>query len=264
MRWHDAESLEQESPVLVQEEPPLDLSIPQVFTQPRRPDFGRNRLEIGPIVNRALEAHRTGKLSEFGMACGELYVEFQPGLDWAVSCWEYLLSTQGCRFLRREMGERRYHRSDYRPMLERDFPVLVRSAFKDCLVRYDAHTHGPNFTIYLRQALWPALIEQYQSLENPDDPLQRKLTGLSYLRCIPYQFLNDYHHELVYGALRGLPPNERRVIDLYFLQFQTDAAVIAGLEITTELLDLRRRSALEKLRRQTVLAYHLLLQIERY
>lgn len=251
--------------ILVQDEPGLDLALPHTFRQPPKPiPFTRGRSPIPHLVRQALEARRQDDPPGFGAAYGELVVEFQPALKWAWSCWDYLLTTEGCRFVPRDLGERRYHRSEYRAVLEPDFSRLVHKTFKECLAAYDPAVHGPSFIGHLRQALWPAVLAHYRQLDQPEDPRQRRLTGLSYLRCVPYQFLNDYHHELVHHVVRALPAGERKTVEQYHLRFQTPDAAGIALQLSPEEFGMRKDRALQRLKRRSVLAYHLLRQIERY
>ena len=265
--------------VLVQEEPALDLALPRVFRQPRPPAaFTRttrrrterrygplaSRAPIDRLARRAVEATQRGDAATFGEAYGELTSALQPMLQWAAASWDYLLSTEGCRFMPREMGERRYHRSDYRAVTEPDYARLVHRTFKQRLFEYAPAEHGCSFAGYLRQSFWPTVRERYQQLEQPLDPRHRTLTALSYLRCTPYQFLNDYHEVLVREALRALAAADQRVLEQYYLQFFTTEAAGEATGRTLPLFETARETALRRLRGRSVLAYHLLRQIERY
>lgn len=251
--------------VLVQEEPALDLALPRVFRRPAPPAaFTRGRIPVAALVQRAREAHQAGAAPQFGEACGELFIECQPALQWAAACWDYLLSTEGCRFMPREMGERRYHRSNYRAVTEPDYARLVHRTFKDRLLAYVPAEHGHSFTGYLRQSFWPALRDQYRQLNQPVDARHRTLTPLSYLRCTPYQFLNEYHEGLVREVLRALAAADRRVLERYYLQFFTTEAAGEATGLTPPLFETARAVALRRLRGRSALAYHLLRQIERY
>ena len=256
---------ETDGAVLIQEEPALDLALPHLFRRPAPPlAFARGRAPVTKLVRRALEAHGDGAMPQFGEAYGELLVEFQPALGWAVSCWDYLLSTEGCRFVPREMGERRYHRSDYRAVTEPDYARLVQRAFKQRLLAYRPVEDGGSFAGYLRQSFWPALREDYRQLNQPIDARHRTLTPLSYLRCTPYQFLNEYHETLVREALRGLATADRRVLERYYLQFFTREAASEALGVAPTDFEQAQETALRRLRGRSTLAYHLLRQIERY
>ena len=256
--------VESDRVTLVQEEPALDLAMPRVSRQPPRPRFTRGRVPVAPLVRTALTARRDDTRATWGEAYGMLLVEYHPALQWAFSCWDYLLSTEGCRFVPRDLGERRYHRSDYRAATDQEFARLVPRGFKACLLAYQPTPRGPAFTPYLHRAFWPAVRDQYRQLDRPDDARQRTLTALSYLRCTPYRFLNEYHDELVRTALQALPHAERQVLAQYHLHFYTEEATSAMLDL--EILPLREllAHALHRLRQREPLAYHLLRQIERY
>jgi len=250
--------------VLIQDEPALDLALPRVFHQPPKPAFTRDQAPVDPLVRRALEVRDLEATAAWGEAYGELAAAFQPALRWATSCWEYLLSTEGCRFVPRTMGEKRYCRGDYRALTEIDFPRLVHRVFKQCLLDYLPATHGPSFAVYLRQTLWPSVLAGYRRLEQPADHRQRTLTPWSYLRCTPYQFLNEYHDGLVHATISTLPRLERRAIESYYLRFYTDEAAGRALRLDPATFHAHKARALRRLRSRARLPYHLLLQIERY
>jgi hypothetical protein len=96
------------------------------------------------------------------------------------------------------------------------------------------------------------------------DPRHRALTPYSYLRCVPYQFLNDYHHDLVYATLERLPDVERQAIATYFLHFHTETATAETLGCAAEACLETLRQGLIKLLVNDRLVYCLLRQIERY
>ncbi len=249
---------------LVQHEPPLELDRPQCFRQPPAPPFLREHAALAPLVRRALAAREAAQAPAFGAAYGELVAAFRPGLDWAIACWDYLLSTEGCRFVPRDLSEKRCCRGDYRAVTERDFPRFVHRIFKQQLLAYAPAAHGPSFADHVRRTLWPAVAEGYRCLDQPSDPRQRRLTTLSYLRCTPYVFLNDYHDTLVRDAVNGLSAEDRAVIQHYHFRFHTPEATETALEWSTGEGETGVRAALARLRGRAELAYYLLRQIERY
>ncbi len=269
-----------------EEAPPLDLWLPQLFRRPKAPCFQRGKAPIQKLVAQAAKAHQSQDSSGFGQAYGELLAEFQPAIQWALSCWEFLLSTEGCRFVLRSMEEKLYCRGDYRAFSQNDFQRIVYRTFKECLFLYVSgcdsgpsrrvpHRRGLNYAAIppfettgfrwvFKQTFWPTLLKNYRTLENPPDPAQRKLTGYSYLRCVPYQFLNPYHHERVHGTVKGLPPSQRQAVELYYLRFYKEEAAALNLRISLYAFWRRRKGALRLIAQKDYLSYILLNQIERY
>lgn len=242
----------------------LDREMPRVYRQPRAPQFSRGAKQTRQILLRARQAYREGNPLEFGKAYGELCSEFQPAIQWALSCWEYLLTLRGCRFLSRSGYERLYNRGHYRVFTENDFQGLVHRTFKECLLAYLEGRHFVSFERHLRRNLWPRISDNYRALEDPPDPNQRKLTPYSYLRCVPYQFLNRYHHQRVLHALARLPFPLRQAIELYHLSFYREEAASACAKVTCGEFRHRRLQALGTVAGGDPLSHALLRQIERY
>ena len=90
------------------------------------------------------------------------------------------------------------------------------------------------------------------------------LTGYSYLRCVPYRFLNTHHDTLVQDVVQALPVTERQVMELYFLRFFTEDAAAQAQGIALGTCRAYRQRAMRHLVRTHRLAAALLLQIERY
>jgi len=238
--------------------------MPQVFRRPKAPLFTRGKACVSRLLTEVSQTNRLSDPSAFGKIYGELFVEFQPAMEWALSCWEYLLSTQGCRFLPRSLDEKRYARGDYRAFTEKDFRLLVNRCFKECLIGYLEETPAIAFAEYLKSRFWSTIFKAYQEMEDPPDPNQRRLTGLSYLRCVPYQFLNTYHHERVTAMVQRLAFPEKQVVQLYTLRFYREEAVLGELEISRHAFWRRRACALRWLSENDYLSFVLLTQIERY
>lgn len=254
-----------EYPLFVEEEaPPLDLSMPRVYRRPPMPAFRRHRIRLAALLARLQRAHGAGDAAGLGRAYGELTAEFQPAIQWAHSCWGYLLTTRGCRFLARSVAEKQYCRGDYRACTEREFQSLVHRVYKELLLSWLEADLRPGLESYLRESFWSAVERGYCSLEDPPDSHQRKLTGWSYLRCVPYEFLNPYHHRRVYGAVRRLPEELRRVVELYYLSFYREEAVTADIRISLHAFRRRRALALRRIAGADYLSSVLLQQIERY
>ena len=239
--------------------------MPRVYRQAPLPAYlRRNRVPLERLLRDAKTAREAGAAAAFGQIYGQLTAEFQPLLQWAVSCWDYLLSMQGCRFLARPPHEKLYCRGDYRVFTEGDFHRLILSSFKESLQEYLDRSLPTSLTAYLSDRLWPRIWSSYRALENPPDPRQRKLTGYSYLRCVPYQFLNPFHQELVYEVVGRLPLPLRRIIELYHLRFFRENAVEETLRIGWHTFRRRLKLALRTVAAEDYLSFILLKQIERY
>jgi len=254
------------SRVLVQEEPELELAIPQTFDQPALTTLQRGRLpNVEAWVAKLYRAYQAQPERGLGPDYQELVMEFRPLFDWTIACWDYLLSTEGCRFIPRN-GDHKTHsiRGDYRAVTNKDYSRLVHGVFRSCVLAFAQQPQEPSLASWLRRQFWPLILEAYCRLEVPADPRQRHLTPYSYLRCIPYQFLNDFHHALVWNAVGGLPDPQRTAITTYFGHFFTEEATANALDCSTpECLGLLRQG-LTRLLVKDRLVYCLLRQIERY
>ena len=249
----------------VQEEPELDIALPQVFAQPELVVIQRGKLpNVEALVAQLFRRYRTDPEGPLGPAYQELVTEFQPLFAWTIACWDYLLSTEGCRFLPRHGELRAGVRGDYRAVTDKDYSRLVHSLFRRCVLDFAQQPAAQSLSQWLRERLWPLVLQTYRQLENPPDPRQRTLTPYSYLRCVPYQFLNDFHHELVYTTAQRLPEMEWRSLDAYFLHFYTEPASADAISCSVEELQANLRQGLIKLLVNNRLVYCLLRQIERY
>ena len=128
----------------------------------------------------------------------------------------------------------------------------------------NGHIEALGLNRWLRERFWTLILDAYRRLDRPVDPRQRVLTPYSYLRCVPYQFLNEFHHDLVYTAVKRLPSLEWQAVDAYFLHFYTETASATALDCPVETSLSLLRQALVKLLIQDRLVYCLLRQIERY
>ena len=209
-------------------------------------------------------AYRNNDSGQFGKIYGALSAEFRADLQWVLSCWDYLLSSQGCRFLPRNNQEKLYCRGDYRLFTRSDFEGLVYRSFRECLVSFASRTQTLGFERFLRDTLWTRLSDSYLRLEEPADPNQRKLTAYSYLRCAPYQFLNRYHHERVTRTVHRLPFPLRQAVELYHLSFYREEAACNPMGLTLLEFKRKRWTALRAVARKDYLSFRLLRQIERY
>ena len=261
----DFEPRLEERLVHVQEEPALEIALPQVFVQPELTVLQRGKLaNVEAVVAQLVRRHRANPDDALGTEYQELVTEFQPLFAWTIACWDYLLSTEGCRFLPRRGELRMGSRGDYRAATEKDYSRMVHALFRRCVFEFAQQPEAPSLGQWLRERLWPLILEAYRQLENPPDPRQRTLTPYSYLRCVPYQFLNDFHHELVYTSVQRLPAMEWRAIDAYFLHFFTEPASADAVGCPVEALQASLRQGLRTLLVHDRLVYCLLRQIERY
>ena len=253
-----------DAPIVSEEAPLLDIAMPHVERRPSPPDFYPQKPHVPKIIAQARAAYQAGNGPGFGQAYGQVLALFQPWIRWGLSCWEYLLSSEGCRFVPRSLEEKRYCRGDYRVFGETDFQSFVHRAFKECLLN-DADTAGSaDFGWQLRKKLWPTILANYRELAQPADARQRLLTAYSYLRCTPYQFLNSYHHQRVMATVKQLAPIHRQVIDLYYLQFYREEAVLETAGMNHFAFRRRQLGSLRAIAARDYLSSVLLMQIERY
>ena len=192
----------QASEILVEEEPALEIALPQVFDQPPLGVLQRGKIaNVHMLLAKIFRSSQANPKVGLGVDYQELVNEFQPLFTWAIACWDYLLSTEGCRFLLRGGDQKYGARGDYRAFTDKDFSRLVHGLFRACVLECAQRPAAPSLSQWLRERFWPLILEAYRRLEQPPDPHQRVLTPYSYLRCVPYQFLND---RLVYCLLRQI------------------------------------------------------------
>ncbi len=258
-------TLDQGPTTLVQDEPALEIALPHTFVQPELPVLQRGKVpNIEALVARIFRQHQEHPQGPLGRDYQELVSEFQPLFAWTTACWDYLLSTEGCRFVPRHGEQRNGVRGDYRAVTDKDYSRIVHGMFRRCILEFAQQPDVPSLSPWLRDRLWPLVLAAYQQLENPPDPRQRVLTPYSYLRCIPYRFLNDFHQGLVYTTVQRLPEMEWRAIDAYFLHFYTEPAAAEAVTCSSEELRTWLRQGLLKLLVHDRLVYCLLRQVERY
>jgi len=259
------EPLTAQDGVYVQEEPALEIALPQVFVQPELTHLQRGKLSnVEGLVAHLFKRQQADPAAPLGADYQELVTEFQPLFIWATACWDYLLSMEGCRFLPRKAQQKFSARGDYYALTDKEYSRIVHGVFRACVFEFAQTPTAPSLSAWLRERFWPLVLDSYRRLENPPDPRQRILTPYSYLRCVPYEFLNEYHQDLVYSTVRRLPAAEWRAIDTYFLHFFTEAASSDALEIPAEECLALLRQGLTKLLIDYRLVYCLLRQIERY
>ncbi|MBI3321225.1 MAG: hypothetical protein HYZ91_03030 [Candidatus Omnitrophica bacterium] len=251
--------------VYVQDEPALEIALPQVFAQPELTALQRGKLpHVEGLVAQIFRRYQANPTGPLGEEYQELVTEFQPLFAWTTACWDYLLSTEGCRFVPRRGEQRMGVRGDYRAVTDKDYSRMVHAVFRACVLEFAQRPEALSLSHWLREQVWPRMLDAYRKLDTPPDPRQRTLTPYSYLRCVPYQFLNDIHHELVYSTAQRLPLMAWRAIDAYFLHFYTEAASAETLGGSSEEFFAWLRQGLIKLLINDRLVYCLLRQIERY
>ena len=261
----DLEPIQEARTVYVQEEPALEIALPQVFEQPVLEGLQRGKVpNVEGLVAQIFRRYQTNPDGGLGNDYQELVTEFQPLFRWAIACWDYLLSTEGCRFLPRHGEVRLGVRGDYRAVSDKDYSRIIHGVFRACVLEFAQQPSASSLSEWLRQRFWPLTLEAYRRLDQPSDPRQRTLTPYSYLRCVPYEFLNEYHQDLVYTTAQRLPVMEWRALEAYFLHFYTEAASAHTLSTSHEELIALLRQGLIKLLINNRLVYCLLRQIERY
>jgi len=261
----DLQPAQDERLVFVQDEPALDIALPQIFDQPSLATMQRGKLgNVEALVAKLYRGMSANPQGGLGPDYQELVTEFQPLFTWATACWDYLLSTEGCRFVLRNGEQKNGARGDYRVVTDKDYSRIVHGIFRACVLTFAQTPEATSLSQWLRPRFWPMVLEAYRRLEQPPDPRQRTLTPYSYLRCAPYQFLNDYHQDLVTAVVHRLPARELQAIDAYFFHFFTEAATAEALGSSWPEAEVLLRESLVKLLVNHRLVYCLLRQIERY
>jgi len=81
-------------------EPELDYKLPSVHKRPRLENLRKYKIEN--IDGKIIQVRRqfySGNTKKFSYFYDQLISEYQPLLNWAISCWEYILTKKGVRFL---------------------------------------------------------------------------------------------------------------------------------------------------------------------
>ncbi len=262
---------------LLEIEPQLEFEFPQVFVQPKIESFSRGKANIKKLLNTLRKSRKDDNGALFTKAYNDLILEFRPTIEWAKLSWDYLLTTEGMRYLARPEGERMYCHGNYRAFTDRDFSRIIHKVFKECLFSYlgispfgnESFSNGTgknncSFIFYLKKNFWSGTVKVYKELENPSDPNQRKLTAYSYLRCVPYEFLNRYHQEIVDNILTRLTSEEKEIAELHFISFFKEEEILKRRNLTPEDFSKLKEELLAKIFLLDPLVHALLLQIERY
>jgi hypothetical protein len=117
----------------------------------------------------------------------------------------------------------------HRAVTSTDFSRMAHRIFRQCVFEFASLPIEETFGGFLAARYWEAVRATYVRLEDPPDARQRKLTGYSYLRCIPYAFLNRVHQDLVLRRLRALSHTEFETVKWYFFHFYTLDAAASGV-----------------------------------
>jgi hypothetical protein len=243
---------------------PAAPSLPGVYRQPILHRLTKTRVQITPLLRDWAHAYIRRNASTLHAAQQQLNAAFAPLLQWAITCWDFLLTAEGCRFLARTPGEKTSVRGDYRVCTIADYHRLVAHTFRQSLAHFVEQDDYQSLEVFLQSTFWPAIQARYDALRHPVDVRQRCLTPYSYLRCTPYQFLNAHHQVRVMDAVRRLPAAERHIVQSYFLQFYTIQSIAAAQDMSLRRIGMLRRRAVHRLASLDTLSAALLLQIERY
>lgn len=250
---------------LLETEPQLEFDFPQVFVQPKIESFCRGKANIKKLLKLIYKSREDNNGTLFTQTYNDLILEFRPTIEWAKLSWDYLLTTEGIRYLARPEGEKMYCHGDYRAFTDRDFSRIIHKTFKEYLLSYiQIERKSYSFVFYLKKNFWNNIVRTYRELENPPDPNQRKLTAYSYLRCVPYKFLNHYHQETVDNILDRLTSEEKEIAQLHFINFFKEEEILKRKGLTSEELLKLKEELLIKISLLDPLVHALLLQIERY
>lgn len=246
---------------LLLEEVELAPEEPQVWVQPPNPIFPTWDTKLKRLFRQARESYHSGNKITFSECYNPFLSKFGSVLNWALDSWDYLVTVQGCRFLERLPYEQIFHRGRYRAFTKNDYQKMIHKIFKENLLKYSGKN---NFSVYLSDNFWKCILDAYEKLKEPLDSRQRLLTSYSYLRCIPYKFLNSCHQEMVETVLDHLPGREREIIDLYFLSFYTNRATAEEMDASFKEVMAGKKDGLKRIYSLDPLTHALLGQIERY
>lgn len=253
--------MKEEILIKLEEKLPEELEFSPVFSQPKLKKVREGKYKPESLIKWAKYCLKRNDREEFNRVYNELLQEYKPLLEWAYACWDYLLTTQGFRYLPRKGLQKYFCHGDYRALTIRDYKKLVNKCFKELVL-----TYSPNgsLTKYLKARLWNKVVREYDKLKYPQNAKERLLTNYSYLRCIPYKFFNRYHQKRVEEALSKLDADELEIIDLYFFHFYREEVCAGEKKISLEDFLKLKEKILQKLKDIDLLSYALLKQIERY
>jgi hypothetical protein len=253
--------LKENAIALISEEIPEELKFIPVFSQSKLIKTREGKLNPESLIKWALYCLKRDDKEEFNRIFNNLMTEYKPLLQWAYSCWDYVLTTEGFRYLPRKGIQKYYCHGDYRAFTLRDFKRLIHKSFKELLLSYSLNG---SITRFLKKHIWGKIISNYNLLKIPQNKKERTLTNYSYLRCIPYKFFNRYHQEKVENTILKLKPEEIEIIELYFFKFYKDKVCAQEKNMVLEEFLSLKEKILAKINQIDNLSYALLKQIERY
>ncbi|HDI45994.1 MAG TPA: sigma-70 family RNA polymerase sigma factor [Candidatus Omnitrophica bacterium] len=245
--------------ILEEKSPALDYT--PVYYQPPLKKLKASNLDVKPLIKWAKICRDRNDIEEFTKVYNQLLQEYKPLIDWAFLCWDYLVTTQGFRYLPRKGTDRYFCHGDYKPFDQREYKKLLNKCFKNLFLKYQPNG---NFTGYLRKKYWNMVIQEYNELRKPKSEKERLLTDFSYLRCVPYRFFNRHHQDRVNETLNILQPLEKKIIYLYFFKFYTHQAICGEINLDVWKMTVVKERALKKIYNKDKISYALLKQIERY
>ncbi len=143
-----------------------DFEYTPILYQPKLKKVKATNSNIDTLTKWTLLCYERSDKEEFGKNYNILLQEYKPIIDWAFLSWDYLLSTQGFRYLRRLGLDLYYSHGDYRAFTQSDYKKLLNRCFKNLLLTY---TPNGSFTEYLRTNFFKSVIKEYRRLRYPKD-----------------------------------------------------------------------------------------------
>ena len=116
--------------ILLLEEELLETEEPQVWVQPPKPDFPKWDSKSSRLLKQIQNSHQHGDNGSFNEGYNLLASKFRYVLNWAMDSWDYLITTQGCRFILRSQDDQIFHRGNYRAFIKNDYQKLIHKIFK--------------------------------------------------------------------------------------------------------------------------------------
>src|SRR3989338_5427995 len=110
---------------------PSPPSLPGVYRQPDLEAVCRGEADMESLSRHWVRASLRRDVERAHAARQALEHECAPLLTWALNSWDFLLTTEGCRFLLRKPGEKWGARGDYRACEPPDYHRLVVHCFRE-------------------------------------------------------------------------------------------------------------------------------------
>src|SRR3972149_6980561 len=117
-------------------EPELEIEEPRVWVQPPRPPFPKWEPKLERLLRQTQDSYLRGDNENFSNGYNLLLYKFRCLFTWALDSWDYLITTQGCRFLERPASEQVFHRSNYRAFTRDDYHKLIHKIFRENVLKY--------------------------------------------------------------------------------------------------------------------------------